>query len=164
MNVIAGDYEKTAIITTFLSTITLSFYKDIIRKTEEVDLTKNLAAIEILTQENKTSIASKAGYGIIGSIALGPVGALAGLLAGGNKTKIFFTITIADGRQFVVEGKVEDYKKLLKHVNPSLLPPPEIAQSTQSGADEIRKYKQLLDDGIITQEEFDAKKKQILGL
>lgn len=33
-----------------------------------------------------------------------------------------------------------------------------------SGADEILKYKQLLDIGIITQEEFDAKKKQILGL
>ena len=33
-----------------------------------------------------------------------------------------------------------------------------------SGADEIMKYKNLLDQGIITQEEFDAKKKQILGL
>lgn len=33
-----------------------------------------------------------------------------------------------------------------------------------SAADEIRKYKGLLDDGIITQEEFDAKKKQLLGL
>jgi len=31
-------------------------------------------------------------------------------------------------------------------------------------ADEIRKYKQLLDDGIITQEEFDIKKKELLGL
>ena len=35
---------------------------------------------------------------------------------------------------------------------------------TLSNADELRKYKQLLDDGIITQEEFDAKKKQLLGL
>ena len=33
-----------------------------------------------------------------------------------------------------------------------------------SPADELRKYKELLDDGIITQDEFDAKKKQILGL
>ena len=28
----------------------------------------------------------------------------------------------------------------------------------------INKYKELLDSGIITQEEFDAKKKQLLGL
>ena len=31
-------------------------------------------------------------------------------------------------------------------------------------ADEIRKFKSLLDDGIITQEEFDAAKKKLLGL
>jgi hypothetical protein len=33
-----------------------------------------------------------------------------------------------------------------------------------SGADELKKFKQLLDEGIITQEEFDFKKKQILGM
>ena len=34
----------------------------------------------------------------------------------------------------------------------------------QSNADELKKFKDLLDAGIITQEEFDAKKKQLLGL
>lgn len=33
-----------------------------------------------------------------------------------------------------------------------------------SPTDEIRKYKELLDDGIISQEEFDAKKQELLGL
>ena len=33
-----------------------------------------------------------------------------------------------------------------------------------SNADELKKYKELLDIGAITQEEFDAKKKQLLGL
>ena len=33
-----------------------------------------------------------------------------------------------------------------------------------SPADELKKFKELLDMGIITQEEFDAKKKQLLGL
>ena len=33
-----------------------------------------------------------------------------------------------------------------------------------SVADEIMKYKSLLDDGIITQEEFETKKRQLLGL
>lgn len=33
-----------------------------------------------------------------------------------------------------------------------------------SSADELKKFKGLLDEGIITQEEFDAKKKQLLGL
>ena len=42
-----------------------------------------------------------------------------------------------------------------------------IPQSTNmvtSTADELKKYKELLDMGAITQEEFDAKKKQLLGL
>ena len=33
-----------------------------------------------------------------------------------------------------------------------------------SPADELKKFKELLDMGVISQEEFDAKKKQILGL
>ncbi|MCT3599263.1 DUF4428 domain-containing protein [Levilactobacillus brevis] len=46
---------------------------------------------------------------------------------------------------------------------------PKIGLNTQpsqsvSPADELRKFKSLLDDGIITQEEFDTKKKQILGI
>ncbi|NOG28493.1 SHOCT domain-containing protein [Lysinibacillus fusiformis] len=31
-------------------------------------------------------------------------------------------------------------------------------------ADEIRELKELLEDELITQEEFDAKKKQLLGI
>lgn len=33
-----------------------------------------------------------------------------------------------------------------------------------SSADELAKFKKLLDDGVISQDEFDAKKKQLLGL
>lgn len=39
-----------------------------------------------------------------------------------------------------------------------------VVHHEQSNADELKKYKELLDNGIITQEEFDAKKKQLLGL
>lgn len=38
------------------------------------------------------------------------------------------------------------------------------ASAPVSAADELKKFKELLDSGIITQEEFDAKKKQLLGL
>lgn len=40
----------------------------------------------------------------------------------------------------------------------------DIAATSISSADEILKFKNLLDQGIITQEEFEAKKKQLLGL
>lgn len=38
------------------------------------------------------------------------------------------------------------------------------ASTTVSAADELKKFKELLDIGAITQEEFDAKKKELLGL
>lgn len=38
------------------------------------------------------------------------------------------------------------------------------ASSTFSTAEELKKYKDLYDNGIISQEEYDAKKKQLLGL
>lgn len=41
---------------------------------------------------------------------------------------------------------------------------PQVATYPISPADEIRKFRTLLDDGIITQEEYSAKKKQLLGL
>lgn len=35
---------------------------------------------------------------------------------------------------------------------------------SQSSADELKKFKDLFDNGVITEEEFEAKKKQLLGL
>lgn len=48
---------------------------------------------------------------------------------------------------------LEDYEKVAAPVSTATSP-----------ADEIKKYKELLDMGAITQEEFDQKKKQLLGL
>lgn len=39
-----------------------------------------------------------------------------------------------------------------------------VSNEAAEGVDELLKYKSLLNEGIITQEEFDAKKKQLLGL
>ena len=46
----------------------------------------------------------------------------------------------------------------------SSLPRPDAAAEGTNPVDEIRKYKSLLDDGIITQEEFNKKKQELLGL
>lgn len=39
-----------------------------------------------------------------------------------------------------------------------------LVKTNSSNADELKKYKELLDTGVITQEEFEKKKKQLLGL
>lgn len=40
----------------------------------------------------------------------------------------------------------------------------QVPSQSISPVEELRKYRQLLDEGIITQEDFDAKKKQLLGI
>jgi hypothetical protein len=71
----------------------------------------------------------------------------------GDNTFSFFKKSYEDvlkAKDFL-EAKFNDSQKTVQAVN---LP---------SSADELRKFKQLLDDGIISQAEFDEKKKQLLG-
>ena len=37
-------------------------------------------------------------------------------------------------------------------------------KNKNSSVEELKQYKELLDNGVITQEEFEAKKKQLLGI
>ena len=41
---------------------------------------------------------------------------------------------------------------------------PSTQTSTQSAADELKKYKELFDQGVLTEDEFNAKKEQLLKL
>ncbi len=56
-----------------------------------------------------------------------------------------------------IKGKVEEYKEG-NHA------PQAVPMQQSSSADEVLKLKQLLDMGVITQEEFDQKKKELLHL
>ncbi|MBR5601424.1 MAG: SHOCT domain-containing protein, partial [Clostridia bacterium] len=63
--------------------------------------------------------------------------------------------------QFKDADRIKDY---VEKANQSRNPAGQIVTQQLSPADELKKFKELLDMGIITQEEFDAKKKQLLGL
>ena len=61
----------------------------------------------------------------------------------------------------------------MKAISYLLSNPQQNAQPTQNGsapvangseAEQLKRLKDLLDAGVLTQEEFDAKKKQVLGL
>lgn len=59
---------------------------------------------------------------------------------------------------------------VLPESTPESAPPPEPAidhapdPTSDEGIETLRKYKSLLDDGLITQEDYDTKKKQLLNL
>ena len=72
------------------------------------------------------------------------------------------TIILRMGEQTVKGEEIRDYieKRILELAKPQAT----VVMQQTSAADELIKFKDLLDMGILTQEEFDAKKKQLLGL
>ena len=65
---------------------------------------------------------------------------------------------------FGVLGNKLNPSPKIKKTKKSAQTPVQISVQQSTSADELKKYKDLLDMGAITQEEFDAKKKQLLGL
>lgn len=49
-------------------------------------------------------------------------------------------------------------------IHVSVIPDRSVPVIYDNPAEELKKYKELLDQGIITQEEFDAKKEQLLAI
>lgn len=73
---------------------------------------KNLESIEIATEENIKKIGGTIGWGIVGGLLLGPVGLLAGLIAGGRKKEITFVAKFKDGRKMFATTDNETFIKL----------------------------------------------------
>lgn len=100
------------------------------------------------------------------------VGYIQFTILGGNEGKKGLAEATSDENTVTFDGGMNKQAEELKNKIYELqrLARTPVAQAVASTAkeispaDEIRKYKQLLDDGILTQEEFDAKKKQLLGL
>ena len=78
-----------------------------------IPIAQSIVSIETVTEENQHKIAGKVGWGIVGGALLGPVGLLAGLIAGGRKTEICYTAQLADGRTFMATADPKAYQKLV---------------------------------------------------
>ncbi len=103
------------------------------------------------------------------SAVLSSIGGIAGGLSGNYAASATSNQTAADeinrmidydkcpscGSRDLADITDEDIAKINAQQN---------GQSTVSSADELKKFKELLDMGVITQEEFDQKKRQLLGL
>jgi hypothetical protein len=60
-----------------------------------------LSGVEVATEERIKKIGGTVGWGIVGGALLGPVGLLAGLVAGGKEKKIVFVVQFRDGRKML---------------------------------------------------------------
>lgn len=110
----------------------------------------------------------KKNLGNAGMGALTALGGLASVLGGGS---IFHTHHL-QGQADRYTDKIIDYSRCpsCHSNNISEIEEDEVPQANAipapaiSAADELKKFKELLDMGVITQDEFDTKKKQLLGL
>lgn len=119
---------------------------------------------------------------IVGGVLAGPVGAVVGSGTGGKEfdtiKRLGFILHLTDNRSqnymlmisesksdsFLTKSAMEDYNNIAAKLDQIISSNTQEPTSNGSNADELRKFKALLDDGIITQEEFDAKKKELLGV
>ena len=143
--------------------------------------------------ENGSSVTSGGlgiGRAVVGGVIAGPVGAIIGGVTKQKKhtdmvENLSISISFKNAQPntqkltyiYKKQAKDQSYEKALLKAKETLSgfdtivasmasnePNSSIKETEISGADEIRKFKELLDDGIITQEEFYAKKKELLGL
>lgn len=71
-----------------------------------------------------------------------------------------YKVTTFFGNVTMIKEKLEAAIKECENASNT----PTVVQAAVSPMEELKKLKELLDMGIVTQEEFDAKKKQLLGL
>lgn len=68
--------------------------------------------LEVASEENVKKLGGTVGWGIAGAALLGPVGLLAGLLAGGKGKSITFVCKLKDGRKFMASAPSKVYTQM----------------------------------------------------
>lgn len=134
-----------------------------------------VAGYESDAPDDLTVTETKGGIGraVIGAAVAGPVGAIVGAATAKTETRkgsrskenvsIRFTLPLGETSlpTTVYPGGMTAF---LKRCKVSQEKPRVTDQVTSSTADELLKFKQLLDMGAITEAEYNAKKAQLLGL
>ena len=69
--------------------------------------------IEVATEDSVKKLGGAVGWGIAGGVLLGPVGLLAGLLAGGRQKTVTFVCRLQDGRKFMGTTDSKTWKAIL---------------------------------------------------
>lgn len=69
--------------------------------------------LEQATEESVKRLGGSVGWGAVGALVLGPIGLLAGLLAGGRGTDIGFVCVFKDGRRFMGIAPLKVYRQIV---------------------------------------------------
>ena len=87
-----------------------------------VQLKNNITGVELFTHDKKSERTASGTFAatIVGSIALGPLGGVAGALWGGARkktNKVGFGVQLKDGKQFIAEADFDVFVKIKSYVS-----------------------------------------------
>lgn len=80
---------------------------------ESYSLLSDLESVELLDEESVKKLSGTAGWGIAGAVMLGPLGAIGGMLLGGNAKEVVFVGNLKDGRKFMATTDGATWKKIM---------------------------------------------------
>lgn len=79
---------------------------------ENIVLKEQIEELEVVDEESQKKLAGTAGWGLAGAALLGPLGAIGGMLLGGNKKQVAFMCALKDGRKFLAQTDSKTWVKL----------------------------------------------------
>lgn len=86
--------------------------KDHMWKGETYNFGTDVEHVEALDEEKVKKFAGTAGWGLAGAVLLGPLGAIGGVLLGGNKKEVVFACYFKDGRKFMATTDSKTFTKI----------------------------------------------------
>lgn len=126
-----------------------------------------------VVEKNSVSVSSRGGLGraVVGGLLFGGVGAIVGAATAGHTTSvtanqdlvIYFETSEGAEQHFRVPGNQEALRKIRCILEPRVASENQVTNVT-SEIEALLKLKELMDSGVITENEFQQKKAQILGI
>lgn len=80
---------------------------------EQLDLHSDLAKISPQTEESVKKLSHTLGWGLAGMMTLGPAGALAGVILGGNRKQVCALLELKDDRKVLALMDSKIYQEML---------------------------------------------------
>lgn len=129
-------------------------------KIKSTDLTNNIIEIEKIDSDTKHGVLKKAGWTLLGDLALGGIGTLAGLAFGGKRKQILVRLKLKDSKEVLLTCSDKEYATLY-NIYLNTEKEDQSNASNQLTLDDLAKMKE---DGIISEEEYKVKAREMAGL
>ena len=116
IKIMAGDLDTGAwdFVGMFgVAVMTKAITRDNPATGERYSFQRDVESVDALDSDRVKKLGGTLGWGVAGGAILGPLGAIGGMLLGGNKKEVTFTGILKDGRKFMAVTDDKTWKKIL---------------------------------------------------